>query len=275
MLVGDSDWAVPGVIGDPAVVVMVGLDVMRLGEDTPLDCAGKCPEWDIRNDFETIDGMPVYYGGNLCNSDKADWEDPYDIACAEYVEQYNFDTLEGMELKVFERLKGPGESVMMVSERTGSKHVHQASAGYPRWESDMMGTGPVADVFTGRHDVPDVAVSPNHRSCSDTYGGGAALYYEGDISDSDCGSVQDHEKDTWKDWCDSAFRNGYGVFPPDTDDPLPTVVFNDKLFLDEDIADMPVSDNEEMPVSALQVFADEGVPLVHPDIVGSYGQTDG
>ena len=29
---------------------------------------------------------------------------------------------------------------------------------------------------------------------------------------------------------------------------------------------MPVSDNEEMHVSALQVFADERVPLVPPDI---------
>ena len=29
---------------------------------------------------------------------------------------------------------------------------------------------------------------------------------------------------------------------------------------------MPVSNNEELPVSALQVFADEGVPLVPPDI---------
>ena len=95
-----------------------------------------------------------------------------------------------------------------------------------------MGTEPVADVFTGRHDVHDVAVSPNRRSCSETYGGGAALYYEGDISNSDCGSVEDRERDTWKGWCDSAFRNGYGAFPSDTDDPLPMVVFSDKLFSD-------------------------------------------
>ena len=30
--------------------------------------------------------------------------------CAEYVEQYNFDVLEGMELMVFKRLKGPDDS---------------------------------------------------------------------------------------------------------------------------------------------------------------------
>ena len=43
-------------------------------------------------------------------------------------------------------------------------------------------------------------------------------------------------------------------------------MFSDKLFSDEDFADMPVSVNEELPVSALQVFADEGMPVVPPDI---------
>ena len=95
-----------------------------------MDCAGKCAEWDIHNDF--VDGMPVYYGGDLYDSDESDWDDPYDIVCAEYVEQYNFDALEGMELKVFERLKGPDESVMMVGERTGSRHVHQTSSSSPQ-----------------------------------------------------------------------------------------------------------------------------------------------
>ena len=63
-----------------------------------MDCAGRCVEWDIHNDFETVDGMPVYHSGDLYDSDESDWEDPYDVVCAEYVEQYNFDALEGMEL---------------------------------------------------------------------------------------------------------------------------------------------------------------------------------
>ena len=45
---------------------------------------------------------------------------------------------------------------------------------------------------------------------------------------------------------------------------MPTGVFSDKLFLDEDIADMPVSDNQEMPVSALQVFVDVGYLCLPP-----------
>ena len=178
----------------------------------------------------------------ICDSDESDLEDPYDIVCAEYVEQYNIDALEGMELMVFERLKGPDESdvapvesVMMVREKTDSTHVRQTSSCYPRREFDTLDAEPVADIFNEIQDVPDAAVSPDCRSYCETDGGGASLYYEGD---SDCGSVEDRERDTWENWCASAFQNGYGAFPPETDDPLPTVVFSDKLFPNEDIADM-------------------------------------
>ena len=113
-----------------------------------MDCVGNCTEWYICNDCETVYGMSVYYGGDLYDSDESDWEDPYDIACAEYEEQYNFHALKGKELKVFVRLKGPDESVMMVGERTGSRHVHRASSSSPRLESDNVGTELVADNFT-------------------------------------------------------------------------------------------------------------------------------
>ena len=66
-----------------------------------MDCEGECAEWDIRNEFETINGMPVYYGGDFDDSDESELEDPYSLAYAEYVDQYNFDAPEGMELKVF------------------------------------------------------------------------------------------------------------------------------------------------------------------------------
>ena len=157
---GNNCWAVPEGIADPAVVAMIGLDAMPMGEGIQLHGADKCAEWDIRDEFETINGMPVYYGSDLCDSDEFDWEDPYDIVCAEYVEQYNFDALEGMD--GFERLKGPDESdvapdesVMMVRERTGSTHVRQTSSSYPRRELDTVDTEPVADIFNEIHDVPD------------------------------------------------------------------------------------------------------------------------
>ena len=147
---------------------------------------------------------------------------------------------------------------MMVREKTGLTHVRQTSSCYPRREFDKVDGEPVADIFNEIHDVPDAAVSPNCRSYCETDGGGARLYYEGNVGDLDCGSVEDRERDTWEDWCESPFRNGYGPFPPETDDPLPTVVFSDKLFPNEDIADLSESDNEDLPVSALQVFPDVG-----------------
>ena len=40
--------AVPEVVMDCAVVAMVGLDAVRMGEETLMDCDGKCVEWLIR-----------------------------------------------------------------------------------------------------------------------------------------------------------------------------------------------------------------------------------
>ena len=132
----------------------------------------------------------------------------------------------------------------------------------------MVCNEPMADILTVRHNVPEVAGSPIRRSSSETVtGGGAALYYEADLSDSNDGSVEIRERDTWENWCDSAFRNGYGGFPLDTDDPLPPVVFSDQLFWDEDIAEPSrmLPDCGDVPVTALQVFADTVVPSVPPD----------
>ena len=47
--------------------------------------------WDSGYQREIIDGVTVYFGGDLCDSDDLDWEDPEDTARREYVDQYNFD----------------------------------------------------------------------------------------------------------------------------------------------------------------------------------------
>ena len=99
--------------------------------------------------------MPVYYGGDLYDSDESEWEDPYNLAYAKYVDQYNFDAPEGMELKVSERLQGPDKSVTMVGVVTDSGHVHQSSSNCSLLEADMGCTEPVADIITVRHDLPE------------------------------------------------------------------------------------------------------------------------
>ena len=56
------------------------------------------------------------------------------------------------------------------------------------------------------------------------------------------------------------------TFPSDADDPQPMVVFNDKLFSGDVLTDTSVSVHEEVPVLALHIFTEEGVPLVPPVI---------
>ena len=61
-----------------------------------------------------------------------------ELACAEYVDLYNLDAPEGMELKVLERSKVVDGSVVMVGEVTGSGHVHQTLSSCSHLEADMV-----------------------------------------------------------------------------------------------------------------------------------------
>ena len=45
----------------------------------------------------------VYYGDSLCDSDESDWEDQCDVVGQQYVDDYNFDVPDRMDLKIFER----------------------------------------------------------------------------------------------------------------------------------------------------------------------------
>ena len=94
-------WSGPDVAGTPAVVAAMSLRARFTETNVTLDCADECEAWDSGYQREIIDGVTVYYGGDLCDSEESDWEDPDDVARREYVDQYNFDLLEGMEPMVF------------------------------------------------------------------------------------------------------------------------------------------------------------------------------
>ena len=89
----DVRHAVPDVIDRRAVVTMVGISTARMGEDAPMDCDSDCDcaDRDILNEFETVNGMPVYYGGDLHDSD---WEDPRDLAYVDWMDWCDFNTPE-------------------------------------------------------------------------------------------------------------------------------------------------------------------------------------
>ena len=57
--------------------------------------------WDAGFQHEIIDGVTVYYGGYLDESEDSEWEDPEETRRREIVENANFDLLEGMEPMVF------------------------------------------------------------------------------------------------------------------------------------------------------------------------------
>ena len=61
--------------------------------------------WDPRNDFETVDGMPVYYGGYFNYSD---CEDPRDLAYEDWVDWYNFNVPEGCCVDLPDKGSGDG-----------------------------------------------------------------------------------------------------------------------------------------------------------------------
>ena len=165
----------------PAVVTMVGMGALPRRNDDLLDCADECTAWDSGYQREIIDGMTVYYGGDLCDSDESDWDDPYDIASAEYVDQYNFDVPEGMDLMVFQRCTGPYGSEMLEDEGTGLAHVCQTSLSDPHGELDSVDIDPLADIFEEKNSVTAAAVSPNVRSGSGSYDHGTILVEERDI----------------------------------------------------------------------------------------------
>ena len=42
---------------------------------------------DVEDQYETFNGMPVYYVGDLYDSEDSDWDDPYALASVAYVEE--------------------------------------------------------------------------------------------------------------------------------------------------------------------------------------------
>ena len=61
-------WSGPDVARIPAVVAMVGMDALPMGNDAPLDCADGCPAWDGGCQREMVDGVTVCCGDDWCDS---------------------------------------------------------------------------------------------------------------------------------------------------------------------------------------------------------------
>ena len=83
---GVAPLAVPDVFAGPELVAIIVVDEVETVDGIPVDYGGDYDDSDYknpRNEFETVDGMPVYYGGEFNDSD---CEDPCDIDYEEWVD---------------------------------------------------------------------------------------------------------------------------------------------------------------------------------------------
>ena len=63
---------------------------------------------DIEYQYETFNGLPVHYGGDMYDSEDSEEYNPLEMACAAYVEDYSVDVPEGMELMTYNRRRPDG-----------------------------------------------------------------------------------------------------------------------------------------------------------------------
>ena len=260
-IAGHDGWSDPEMVGSSSAVVKVGCAALPRSTDTTLVCVDECTECDILDQFVTINGMPVYYGGDLYDSEDSDWDDPYEIAGAAYVEDYNFDVPEGMDLMIHELHRGPYSSDIREDQQTGLTHVCQTSLCDTRDELDTVDVESLTEAFA--EDVQDTDDfyqrdeedfgDPDDGSSADNDGHpgltpvcqtlfcdprdvldtvdvdsvmegfaeklpGSGDFYqemvssdEEDFSESDDGSVENFENNTWTDWCGSAFETAFGA----------------------------------------------------------------
>ena len=62
-------------------------------------------DMDIEYQYETFNDLPVYYGGDMYDSEDSEEYDPLEMARAAYVDDYNCDVPEGMELMTYNRCR--------------------------------------------------------------------------------------------------------------------------------------------------------------------------
>ena len=94
---------------------------------------------DILDQYETFNGMPVYYGGDLYDSEDSDWDDPYAIASAAYVKDYNCYVPDGMDLMVHRQRRNPRDSDIRQDRQTGMNPLWHTMSCDTRDEWDTLG----------------------------------------------------------------------------------------------------------------------------------------
>ena len=199
---------------------------------------------DVMNQYETFNGLPVYYGGDMYDSEDSEWDDPLELARAAYVEDYNFDVPEGMDLMVHHRSRSSDDSGTRRDDTVDMVPVcHMVSCVTrigPDTFSDSSGTGTAVvngqdmDDFyqwAGSSDDEDFIVSdvgssvdiclnmPEEEELINTEVESVVDFDSDDSVRDFCGdshqdSVAELEWNTWDEACVLDFQDASGAFPP-------------------------------------------------------------
>ena len=71
-------------------------------------------DMDVEYQYESFNGLPVYYGGDMYDSEGLEEYDPLEMARVVCVANYNFDVPEGMESMTYTRRRPDGGEVRIV-----------------------------------------------------------------------------------------------------------------------------------------------------------------
>ena len=161
--------------------------------------------------LKTFNGMPVYYGGDLYDSEDSDWDDMYALASAAYVDDYNFDVPEGMDLMVHCHSRFPESSDVRQDCQMDVAPVYQtvSFATKDEWntsenDSLTMTADEVDDWNTSDSDSLTMTADENDPDMNDLYQRVVSSDDE-NYWDSDNGSITD---------CDGSISEGaYCVGP--------------------------------------------------------------
>ena len=188
---------------------------------------------DILDQYETFKGLPVYYGGDLYDLEDSEWDDPYALASAAYVEYHNFDVPEGMDLMVHSQSRLWDGSEAQQDDHTDMVPMCQMVScvtrnGWDVFDDDSLTEAAVVD-SPNMDDYYHRVVLSDEEDCIVSEIGFSTDFIwdmsgEEELIDSDEGSVADLDSDilvhsdaryiadlewntcTWDDACALAFR---------------------------------------------------------------------
>ena len=126
-------------------------------------------DMDVEYQYETFNGLPVYYGGDIYDSEESE-DDPLERVRAAYVEDYNFDVPEGMELMAYNQRRtdgGKARSVDMVDMVPMCRTVSCVTRIARDESSDTSGTDTAIIIGS---DIEDFCQGPKLSNEEDCFG---------------------------------------------------------------------------------------------------------